>query len=131
MTDDLKSVRLDVYLDVACLFRTRSEAQRACRGGKVEVNRVSAKPHREVRIGDELVITRPLGRKQHVRIAGLAEIHIPKAEARRLYEDLTPPPTPDEVEMRRMARLARPFISPSGSPDKRDRRLLRKMRGKG
>ncbi len=131
MTDDLKSVRLDVYLDVACLFRTRSEAQRACRGGKVEVNRVSAKPHREVRIGDELVITRPLGRKQHVRIAGLAETHIPKAEARRLYEDLTPPPTPDEVEMRRMARLARPFISPSGSPDKRDRRLLRKMRGKG
>lgn len=131
MTDELKSVRLDVYLDVACLFRTRSEAQRACRGGKVEVNRVSAKPHRKVRLGDELVITRPLGRKQHVRITGLAEIHIPKAEARGLYDDLTPPPTAEEVEMRRMARLARPFISPSGSPDKRDRRLLRKMRGKG
>ena len=39
-------VRLDVWLDVACLFKTRSEAQKACRGGKVEVNGQSAKPHR-------------------------------------------------------------------------------------
>ena len=29
-----------------------------------------------------------------------------------LYEDLTPPPTPEEIEMRRMARLARPFVRP-------------------
>ncbi len=131
MTDDVKSVRLDVYLDVACLFRTRSEAQRACKGGKVEVNRARAKPHREVRVGDEILITRPLGRKQHVRIAALSETHIPKAQARLLYEDLTPAPTPEEVETRRMARLARPFVSAPGSPDKRDRRLLRRMRGKG
>jgi ribosome-associated heat shock protein Hsp15 len=131
MAEDLESVRLDIYLDVACLFRTRSEAQRACKGGKVEVSGVSAKPHRDVRIGDEIVITRPLGRKQHVRVARLAEKHIPKAEARLLYEDLTPPPTAEEVEMRRMARLARPFASAPGSPHKRDRRLLRRMRGKG
>ena len=30
-------VRLDVWLDVACLFRTRSEAQKACKGGKIRV----------------------------------------------------------------------------------------------
>ena len=35
---ELDAVRLDVWLDVACLFRTRSEAQNACRGGKVTVN---------------------------------------------------------------------------------------------
>lgn len=124
------AIRLDVYLDVACLFRTRSEAQKACKGGKVEVNKVSAKPHRDIRIGDEILITRPLGRKQHVRVVRLEEKHIPKAQARELYEDLTPPPTPEEVEMRRMARLARPFVSPPGAPDKRDRRTLRRLRGK-
>lgn len=124
------SVRLDVFLDVACLFRTRSEAQKACKGGKVEVNQVSAKPHRDIRVGDEIVITRPLGRKQHVRVVRLEEKHIPKAQARELYEDLTPAPTAEEVEMRRMARLARPFISAPGSPDKRDRRALRRLRGK-
>jgi ribosome-associated heat shock protein Hsp15 len=124
------AVRLDVYLDVACLFRTRSEAQKACKGGKVEVNRVSAKPHRDIRVGDEIVITRPLGRKQHVRVVRLEETHIPKAQARELYEDLTPPPTPEEIEMRRMARLARPFVIAPGAPDKRDRRALRRLRGK-
>jgi len=124
------SLRLDIWLDVSCLFRTRSEAQKACNGGKIEVNHSGAKPHREVRVGDEVVITRPLGRKQHVRVRRLQEKHIPKAQARELYEDLTPPPTPEEVEMRRMARLARPFVSAPGSPDKRDRRALRRLRGK-
>jgi ribosome-associated heat shock protein Hsp15 len=122
--------RIDTWLDISCLFRTRSEAQRACRGGKVEVNDVNARPHREVHPGDEIVITRPLGRRQRVRVVGLAERHLPKAQARRLYEDLTPPPTPEEVEMRRLARLARPFVSPSGAPGSRERRLLRRMRGK-
>ena len=45
-------MRVDVWLDVACLFRTRSEAQRACRGGKVDVNGESARPNRIVRAGD-------------------------------------------------------------------------------
>ncbi len=35
MSDPL---RLDVWLDVACLFKTRSDAKRACEGGKVSVN---------------------------------------------------------------------------------------------
>jgi ribosome-associated heat shock protein Hsp15 len=131
MTMDAESIRLDVWLDVACLFRTRSEAQRACKGGKVEVGRVSAKPHREIRVGDEILITRPLGRKQRVRVMKLFDRHVPKAEARTMYEDLTPPPTPAEIEERRLARLARAFVGPTGSPDKRNRRMLRRLRGKG
>ena len=31
-------MRVDAWLDVACLFKTRSEAKRGCEGGKVEVN---------------------------------------------------------------------------------------------
>jgi len=62
--DGAGGVRLDVWLDVACLFRTRSEAQKACRAGKVTANGQSAKPNRHLRVGDELVISRPLGRKQ-------------------------------------------------------------------
>ena len=101
----LDSVRLDVWLDVACLFKTRSEAQRECKVGRVSVNRAVAKPHRDLRVGDEIVITRPLGRRQIVVVLALADKHIAKAEARALYEDRTPPPTPEEVEMRRMDRL--------------------------
>jgi ribosome-associated heat shock protein Hsp15 len=122
------SVRLDVWLDVACLFRTRSEAKRACEGGKVEVNGASAKPHREIRPGDELLITRPLGRRQRIRVAAVEDRHIEKAKARELYEDLTPPPTVEEIEMRRIARLARPFAG--RTPDRRERRQLRRLKGR-
>jgi len=124
------SVRLDVWLDVACLFRTRSEAQKACKGGKVDVNGQPAKPHREVRPGDEIVISRPMGKKQRVAVYGLADKHIPKADARALYEDLTPPPTPEEIELRRVTRLMRPFVRPAsaGSPYKRERRQIRRIK---
>src|SRR5262245_10483289 len=57
-----EDVRLDVWLDVACLFKTRSEAQRACNGGKIEVNGQRARPNRQLRVGDELLISRPFGR---------------------------------------------------------------------
>jgi ribosome-associated heat shock protein Hsp15 len=122
-------VRVDVWLDVACLFKTRSEAQRACQGGKVEVNGQKAKPHREVKPGDELTISRPLGRRQTVVVRGVAEKHLPKAEARLLYEDMTPPPTPEEVALRQMAALARPLRPGGGAPSKRQRRELRKLKG--
>jgi ribosome-associated heat shock protein Hsp15 len=126
-------MRLDVWLDVSCLFKTRSEAKRACEGGKVHVGGQAAKPHRDIRPGDEIRITRPFGRRQTVIVTDLAERHLPKAEARRLYEDLTPKPTPEEIEMRRLARIAAPFIRPAsaGAPDRRERRALRKLKGRG
>src|SRR4029434_8292065 len=65
--------RLDIWLDGACLFKTRSEAQKACKGGKVSVNGQSAKPHREVKTGDVIEITRPLGRQQRVVVAALGD----------------------------------------------------------
>jgi ribosome-associated heat shock protein Hsp15 len=125
-------MRLDLFLDISCLFKTRSEAQKACKTGKIDVNGQPAKPHREIKIGDELVIQRPLGRRQRVVVQALAEKHVPKAEARELYKDLTPPPTPEEVEARKLARLAAPFVRPRGlgAPDKRERRELRRLKGR-
>jgi ribosome-associated heat shock protein Hsp15 len=124
------AVRLDVWLDVACLFKTRSEAQKACNGGKLEVNRQRAKPNRLLRVGDEIEISRPFGRKQRIVVRALADRHIAKAEARNLYEDLTPPPTAAETELRRMERIYRAAMTPPRAPDKRQRRALRKMKGR-
>jgi ribosome-associated heat shock protein Hsp15 len=123
------SVRLDVWLDVSCLFKTRSEAQRACTGGKVEVNGQAAKPHRLIRPGDEIEISRPYGRTQTIVVRTLAERSLPKAEARQLYEDRTPPPTPEEVATRRIERSFRLGLQPARPPDKRERRAIRKLRG--
>jgi len=124
-----EEVRLDIWLDVACLFKTRSEAQKACRGGKVTVNGQTVKPNRALRSGDELQIARPLGRMQRLVVKTVTDTHLPKAEARQLYEDVTPAPTAQELEQRRLERIYRATISPR-APDKRERRLLRKMTGK-
>ena len=128
--EPLATVRIDIWLDVACLFRTRSEAQKACKAGKVSVNGQPSKPHREIKSGDEVEISRPLGRKQRVIVYAVADKHIARKEARALYEDVTPQPTPEEIEQRRIDRLARAFMRPqsAGSPDKRERRQLRKMK---
>ena len=123
-------MRLDAWLDVACLFKTRSEAQKACRLGKVSVNGAPAKAHRELKAGDELVIARPLGRRQLVTVVALAETHIPKAEARQLYEDRTPPPTPEEIEARRIERLYRASAASAARPSRDERRARRRLSGK-
>jgi ribosome-associated heat shock protein Hsp15 len=121
--------RLDVWLDVSCLFKTRSEAQRACQGGKIAVNgQGAAKAHREVRPGDRLTISRPGGRPQQVLVKGVAEQHLPKAQARELYEDVTPPPTPEEQAVADILRAGRMSMAPS-VPDKRERRERRRIRG--
>jgi ribosome-associated heat shock protein Hsp15 len=125
----MDTLRLDVWLDITCLFRTRSEAQKACKMRRIDVNGQTAKPHREVRAGDQIVISRPLGRKQTVVVQGLADRHVSKAEARKLYEDRTPPPSAEEIEMRRIARLTRALNrAPAITPDKRERRRIRRLK---
>lgn len=125
--------RLDVWLDVACLFKTRSEAQKACKGGKVSVNGHSAKPHRDVKVGDVIEITRPMGKRQRVVVARLEDQHVAKAEARLLYEDTTPPPSPEEKALLDLMRLAGPRrrYVPASAPDKRERRRLRREKEGG
>jgi ribosome-associated heat shock protein Hsp15 len=125
-----EAIRLDVWLDVACLFKTRSEAKRACEGGKVDVNGEHAKPHRAVREGDRIRISRPFGRHQDVIVRIALDQHVKKAEARVLYDDVTPKPTAEEIEMRRMERVYRAASQAAGTPDRRRRREIRRAKGK-
>jgi len=113
---------------VSCLFKTRSEATKACRLNKVIVNGQAAQPHRDVRIGDEMEIHRPLGRKQLVTVLAVADSHLPKAEARGLYDDRTPKPTAQEIEIRRLERIYRAASTPPTRPDRDLRRTLRRFK---
>ena len=122
------SIRLDVWLDIACLFKTRSEAKRACEGGKIDVNGDHAKPNRLIHEGDRVRISRGAGRFQDVVVRIILEQHVKKAEARVLYDDVTPKPSPEEVEMRRAERAYRAAAVAAGTPDRRKRRQLRRMK---
>jgi ribosome-associated heat shock protein Hsp15 len=117
-------MRLDLWLDVACLFKTRSEAKRACEAGKVDVNGDHARPNRLLREGDRLSISRGQGRTQNVIVRILIDQHIRKSEARALYDDVTPKPTADEIEMRRVERAYHAAARAAGTPDRRRRRTI-------
>jgi ribosome-associated heat shock protein Hsp15 len=117
-------MRLDVWLDVSCLFKTRSEAKRACEGGKVEVNGEHAKPNRALHEGDRLRISRGHGHNQDVIVRLLVDQHVKKAEARALYDDVTPKPTPEQIEMARVDRAYQAAARAAGTPDRRRRRKI-------
>lgn len=126
-------MRIDVWLDVACLCKTRTEAKRFCEGGKVNLNGQAAKPHREVKPGDVIDVSKSQGHRQRVIVRGLAEQHLPKALARTLYEDVTPEPSPEVKAMLEMARLAgpRPARGPAKPLDKYEKRRLRREKEGG
>ena len=125
------SIRLDVWLDVACLFKTRSEAKGVCERGQVDVNGDHAKPNRSIREGDRIRISRGAGRFQTVIVRIILEQHVKKAEARALYDDVTPKPSPEEAEMRRQERTYRAAARAAGTPDRRRRRQLRQLKENG
>ena len=55
--------------------------------------------------------------------------HVKKSEARALYDDVTPKPTPEEIEMRRASSApTAPRPAAAGTPDRRRRREIRRFK---
>ena len=129
---DIAEVRLDIWLDVTCLARTRSQAKELCDGNKVEINGQRAKAHRTVRLGDHIRLSLGPGVRRELIVREVIDTHVAKARAREAFEDVTPPPTPDELEMRELRKCAPPPSPPKGAgrPEKRDRRASDRLRGR-
>ena len=116
-------MRLDKWLQVARLFKTRTQATKACDLGRVTVNGIPAKPHRTVTLG-ELVEFSQGDWRRAVVVRRLHDKPLPRADAASLFDDQSPPrPVPDPLQrlMRRPPILRAPG---SGRPTKRDRRQL-------
>ena len=127
----ISRLRLDVWLDITCLFKTRSAAQKACKGGKIDINGQRAKAHREVSVGDRIAITRAFRERQLVIVKALTEQYVAKVKAGTLYEDATPPPSEEEAELRELVRLANranPLVRSGTAPTKRERRNIRRLK---
>ncbi len=121
------AVRLDKWLQVARVFKTRSQATRACTLNRVRVNGISAKPHKQLALDDRVEIEH----REWIRILIVKELRdktLPKAEAPRIYEDLTPPrPIPDPME-RALGRRPAERDAGQGRPTKKERRQLDRWR---
>ena len=118
-------VRLDKWLQVARIFKTRSQATRACALGRVRVGGRVAKPHRKVSLDDRIEVRRK-GRIRVLQVKELQSKPVPKAQARTLYKDLSPEPPRSAAgpfgEAPAAARAAK------GRPTKRDRRRIDRWR---
>jgi ribosome-associated heat shock protein Hsp15 len=121
--------RIDQWLWAARLFKTRTLANQACRGGRVQICGATVKPSHPVRIVDLVAVAqRPIVRQYLVK--ELAVKRVSAALAQKLLEEITP-----AVELEKLALFRKDPLSlifahrpkGAGRPTKRERRDLEKL----
>ncbi|MBN2030852.1 RNA-binding S4 domain-containing protein [bacterium] len=130
MQTQLENVRIDRWLSAARFYKTRTQAAKACEGGKIKVNGEKAKSHKLLHIGDRLTLHHR-GRYRDIEVLGLAERGLPPKEARALYQEETKQMLSDEEEelfslYRKNQKKQRPKWK--GRPTKKERRELEKLK---
>ncbi|MBI3510152.1 MAG: RNA-binding S4 domain-containing protein [Bacteroidetes bacterium] len=115
-------MRLDKWLWCVRIFKTRTHASNACKGGKIKMNGEAAKASKEIKAGDEInfksgVITKT------IRVKDFPKNRIAGKVAKDFYDDLT---SPEEYERLKMMKEMGPpvFFTGKGRPTKKDRRRL-------
>lgn len=121
--DASPKLRLDKYLWAIRLFKTRALATFACNQGKVKYQEESAKPGKNVHLGDEYEV-RTEQKRWRIKVTGLLQNRVKCELAIQHYRDITPP-----EELERLQYQAASFYSgkrPSkiGRPTKKERRDL-------
>jgi ribosome-associated heat shock protein Hsp15 len=116
------STRVDRWLWAVRIYKTRSLATAACRGGHVRVNGAAAKPATTVRVGDR-VTAQVEHRERVLEVTQVIEKRVSAPLAAEALVDHSPPPPPRD--------LAAPVFvrdPSSGRPTKKDRRELDRFR---
>lgn len=116
-------IRLDKYLWAIRVFKTRSQATRACDDGKVKMQGANMKPSKAVALGEKYDVRAP-GRKWTIEVTGLIDKRVRFEEASKNYIDHT-----SEEDLQYNKRLSSSFytgkrLSKTGRPTKKQRRDL-------
>lgn len=118
---------MDKWLQVARVFKTRTQATKACSLSRVRVNGQVAKPHRTLALDDQIEVEKGDWTRVLV-VKELRDRTLPKAEAPRIYEDLSPPkPQPDPWQ-RLLRRKPVTRERGTGRPTKKERREIERLR---
>ncbi len=125
------SIRIDQWLWAVRLYKTRSLANQACRGGKVQIAGSAVKPARPLRENEIVQIKQP-PIVRLFQVKKLAVKRVSAALARELVEEITPAPELEKLALARRDPLGLIFAARdrgSGRPTKRERRELEKLQG--
>lgn len=118
---EMDTVRVDQWLWAVRLYKTRTAATDACKGGHVKVNGTGAKAATSVKVGDR-VETNLHGRDRVLEVVRLLDKRVGAAIAAECLVDHSPPPPErDELDLFSRERGA-------GRPTKRDRRQIDRFR---
>ena len=121
------ATRIDKWLWAARFFKTRSAAQQAVEGGRVQLNGERTKPARELRIGDGLVIHIG-GYEWVIAVARLTDRRGSATIARTLYEEDPASHARRQEQVASRKLMSEPAAGRHGRPTKRDRRQLERWR---
>jgi len=122
----LDPVRIDKWLWAVRLFKTRSQATDACRGGKVKIDGHNVKPSREVNIDD--VIEIQLGAiKKTIKVLQIIKNRVAAKLVPDLAEDQTPAEEYERLDMQRQLNHERREHG-IGRPTKKDRRDIDRLK---
>ena len=117
-------IRIDKWLWAVRLYKTRSLAAQACRGGHVSISGQPVRPSRDVRVGD--VINARTGEiLRTVKVIRLIERRVGPKVAPSYIEDQTPAEEYLRVMKRKEEAVAVPQREKgAGRPTKKERRQL-------
>ena len=126
MAEEENIVRMDKWLWAARLFKTRSLAADAIKGGKVKVDGNPVKPSREVKEGDVIQVQIDQLHKV-VEVKTVIKNRVSAKQVPEVYNDLTPKEEYERIEFMR-AYKAEWRDRGAGRPTKKERRLIEKMK---
>jgi ribosome-associated heat shock protein Hsp15 len=118
----METTRVDRWLWAVRLYKTRSAATDACRGGHVRVNGAPAKPATAVKAGDR-VEARVHDRDRVLDVVTVIDKRVGAPVAATCVVDLSPPPPSRDDQVPVFER-----DPGAGRPTKRDRRELDRFR---
>ena len=121
----MESVRLDKYLWAIRIYKTRTNATDACKGGKVRLNGYDVKPSKEVKRGD-VIVARKGAVSYTYRVLELVD----KRQGAKLVPNYAEDQTPQEELDKLRAPVETFFLKRdrgAGRPTKKDRRQMESL----
>ena len=126
MENEENIVRMDKWLWAARLFKTRSLAADAIKGGKVKVDGNPVKPSREVKEGDIIQVQIEQLHKV-VQVKTIIKNRVSAKQVPEIYNDLTPKEEYERIEFMH-AYKAEWRDRGAGRPTKKERRMIERMK---
>ncbi len=121
----MNTIRIDKWLWAVRLYKTRSQAAEACKGGKVKIDNQSVKASRDVKVGDIIEVQQNIKRK--VKIIKVIKNRVAAKLVPELLQDLTPIEEYEKLEMMKQLNTEKRDRG-VGRPTKKDRRTISKLK---